>query len=190
MEVITAYNLLFKLIRNNDEAAFNELYRLFYAPLCVFAMRYFSHIDEAKDCVHDVFAKIWSDRDILNIETSVKSYLLTSTRNACLNIVKRKKLKQSYEQYILDTYDEYSEKDLYSIVELEQLIEEAVGKLPEKLQTVFRMSRFEHLTYKEIAERQNISIKTVEAYMHKSLQFLSKELKDYLPLIILFSFFR
>lgn len=190
MEAGITYNLLFKLIRNNDETAFNELYRLFYAPLCVFAMRYFSNMDEAKDCVHDVFAKIWSDRDILNIETSVKGYLISSTRNACLNVVQKKKLKLTYEQYILNNYDNYTAKDLYSIVELEQLIEDAIAKLPEKLQTVFKMSRFEQLTYKEIAERQKISVKTVESYMHRALQILSKELKDYLPLIIFFYIFR
>lgn len=185
-ELGISYNLLFKLIRNNDEAAFNELYRLFYSPLCILAMRYLPDLDEAKDCVHDVFTKIWSDRDTLNIESSVKSYLITSTKNMCLNIIQRKKHKQTYEQHILNTYTEYSAKDLYSVVELEQLIEKTLSKLPQKLQTVFKMSRFEHLTYKEIAEKQNISIKTVEAYMSKSLTFLSSKLKDYLPVTLVF----
>ena len=95
----------------------------------------------------------------------------------------------TYVQHILNTYDPYTSDDLYSVEELENLIEKAINELPEKYREVFRMSRFEHLTYKEIAERKNISIKTVEAYMHKSLIILSVSLKDFLPYVLLFLFF-
>lgn len=189
MEQRNTYDKLFDLIRNDDSEAFNRLYNLFYAPLCVFANRYLPDKKIIEDCVQDVFLKIWRDRKNIFINTSIKSYLITATRNHCLNLIERKKIEQTYEQYILNTYDPYSSEDLYSVEELENIIEKAIDKLPEKYRTVFRMSRFEQMTYKEIAEKQNISIKTVEAYMHKSLIMLSMSLKDFLPYLALLIFF-
>lgn len=183
------YNNLIALIKENNEDAYKELYHLLFAPLCIFALRYISNKEEAKDCVQEVFYKIWRDRDDLIINSSIKSYLLTATRNICLNTLQKKQSALTYEQYILNTYDEFREEDLYSITELQDLIEKAIEKLPEKLRTVFKMSRFEHMTYREIAIQQNISIKTVESYIHKSLIILSLELKEYMPALILLYFF-
>lgn len=183
------YNYLISCIKKNDENAYKELYHLLYAPLCIFALRYISDREEAKDCVQEVFYKIWRDRNDLLINTSIKSYLLTATRNICLNILQKKKSESTYEQYIFNTYDEFKEEDLYSITELQDLIEKAVDKLPKKLRTVFQMSRFNHMTYREIAVKQNISIKTVESYIHKSLILLSSELKDYVVAIIIIHYF-
>ncbi|MFQ9317349.1 RNA polymerase sigma-70 factor [Dysgonomonas mossii] len=189
MERENTYDRLFDLIKEDDHNAFDRLYNLFYAPLCVFANRYISDQDSVRDCIHDVFLKMWRDRKNIFINTSIRSYLLTATRNHCLNLIEKQKTQMTYEQYILNTYDPYTSDDLYSVEELENLIEKAINELPEKYREVFRMSRFEHLTYKEIAERKNISIKTVEVYMHKSLIILSVSLKDFLPYVLLFLFF-
>lgn len=189
MERENTYSRLFEMIREDDPEAFDKLYHLFYAPLCVFANRYLEDNNAVEDCIHDIFLKIWKDRKSISINTSVRSYLLTTTRNHCLNLIEKRKTELTYEQYILNTYDPYSPEDLYSVEELEDMIEKAIEKLPEKYRTVFKMSRFKYMTYKEIAEKQNISIKTVEAYMHKSLAMLSISLKEYLPYIILLIFF-
>jgi RNA polymerase sigma-70 factor (ECF subfamily) len=71
--------------------------------------------------------------------------------------------------------------------ELRNKIEKAIASLPEEVGETFRLSRFEELSYKEIAEKQNISIKTVEARISKALRILRIELKDFLPLICLIS---
>ncbi|MDR2949834.1 MAG: RNA polymerase sigma-70 factor [Dysgonomonas sp.] len=190
MERKNSYDHLFDLIRNDDTEAFDRLYSLFYPSLCVFASRYISEYKAIEDCVQDVFLKIWRDRKTILINTSVRSYLFTSIRNHCLNLIEKEKIELTYEQYILNTYDPYTSNDLYSIEELENIIENAIQKLPEKIQQVFRMSRFEQMTYKEIAEKQNISIKTVESYIHKALIMLSISLKDYLPFITFLFFFK
>lgn len=76
--------------------------------------------------------------------------------------------------------------DLYTTVELERLLNEALDKLPEPVASTFRMNRFEGKTYAEIAEVRQLSVKTIEAYMTKALKFLRVELRDYLPLLALF----
>jgi len=190
MERKNTYDNLFELISNDNKEAFDKLYSLFFAPLCIFARRYISDSVAIEDCVQDVFLKIWKDRKNIHISSSARSYLLTAVRNHCLNIIEKKKTEQTYEQYVLNTYDSYTSEDLYSVEELEKMIEDAINKLPEKYRIVFRMSRFEQMTYKEIAEKQNISIKTVELYIHKSLIMLSVSLKDYLPLLFFLLFFK
>lgn len=77
--------------------------------------------------------------------------------------------------------------ELYTTIELENLLNEALDKLPEVVASTFRSNRFEGKTYAEIALEKQISVKTVEAYMTKALKFLRVELKDYLPLLILFA---
>ncbi|PXV65033.1 RNA polymerase sigma-70 factor (ECF subfamily) [Dysgonomonas alginatilytica] len=188
MEVKDTYNALFEEIRNDNTEAYRNLYSQFYAPLCMFALRYIQDSRVAEDCVQDVFLKIWKDRQKITISTSVRSYLLTSVRNMCLNLIEKQKLELTYEQYILTNYDEYDAEDLYSVQELTLLIEKAIAKLPEKYQTVFRMSRFENLKNKEIAEQLNVSVKTVEAYMTKSLMMISVEVGKYYPVLLIIYF--
>ncbi len=181
-------NALLVQVGNDDIKAYNRLYNLFYAPLCVFARRYISDIETIEDCVQDVFFNIWKNRKDISIDISVRSYLLSATRNKCLSVIEKNRSKLTYEQYILNTYDDYSADDLYSVEELKRMIDEAVNNLPDKLRVVFCMSRYEHLTYKEIAEQLNISVKTVESYMNKSLVFMSLRLKDYLPILAVLNF--
>jgi len=182
------YNILIERIGKDDIKAYNKLYNSFYTPLCVFARRYLTDMETIEDCVQDIFMNIWKNRKNLSIETSIRSYLLSSTRNKCLSIIEKNKSKLTYEQYILNTYDEYSADDLYSVEELKEMIDEGIQKLPEKLRMVFCMNRFEHLTYKEIAEQLNISVKTVELYMHKSLIIMTSHLKEYLPALAILNF--
>lgn len=77
--------------------------------------------------------------------------------------------------------------DYVQFEELRDKIEEAIAALPEEIIETFRLSRFDELSYKEIAEKQSISIKTVEARISKALRILRVELKDFLPLICLIS---
>ena len=75
--------------------------------------------------------------------------------------------------------------DIYSIVELRTMLAEALDKLPENTRLIFEKNRFEGKKYTEIAEEQQISVKTVEAHISKALKILRVELKDYLPFLIL-----
>jgi len=133
MERRNSYDHLFELIRNDDSEAFDRLYSLFCPSLCVFASRYISDYKTIEDCVQDIFLKIWRDRKTILINTSVRSYLFTSIRNHCLNLIEKEKTEMTYEQYILNTYDPYTSNDLYSTEELENIIEDAIQKLPEKI---------------------------------------------------------
>ncbi|MNE62777.1 RNA polymerase sigma factor [compost metagenome] len=76
--------------------------------------------------------------------------------------------------------------DSVVVNELNERIQLAVENMPEQCGRIFKMSRFEQLRYQEIADQLGLSVKTVENQMGKALKIVREELKDYLPLLILF----
>lgn len=179
--------LILKVVTNDDEVAYYKLFNQFYTPLCVYAFRYVRSMQTREDIVQDVFFKLWNDRKSIQITSSIRTYLLVATKNHCLNYLQRKELELSYEQKLINEFNEtLSEVDLYSLSELQGMVDQAIAKLPEKYRIVFEMSRFQNLTYREIADKQGISIKTVEAHMSKALIILRSELKDYFIFLIIF----
>jgi len=118
----------------------------------------------------------------------VKPYLYAMVRNAALNILKHEKIKQQHVALELAVADRSIESVTRTVLasELETRIHKALEKLPEQCRLVFKLSRFEELKYAEIADQLNISIKTVENQMGKALKIMREQLKDYLPLFLVF----
>jgi len=145
-------------------------------------------MDQAEEIVQEMFFNFWQKKESLEINTSLEAYLFRSVRNACLNYLKHLKIR---EQYKLANNQEIKQKeqeihDTVVAMELEEKIERIINQLPPERQKVFKMSRYEELKYKEIAQKLNISIKTVEVQMSKALKFLRMHLSDYLSLIFIF----
>ncbi len=177
--------LFWKIAQLDDEDAFRTLFFKFFSSLCVFAHRYIEQWETCEDIVQDTFFKIWKNRKKMIINTSGRNLLLTSVRNSCVDYLRKQEIETSWIQKKSLHKTEYSTDDLYATVELENMLNAALSNLPENIRQVFEMSRFEGLTYTEIAAQQRISIKTVEAYITKALKQLRIELKDYLPLALL-----
>ena len=169
----------------NDEDAFRTLFYDFFSPLCVFARRYLESIDDCEDVVQEVFYRLWKNRTQLHIESSVRNFLLTSVRNACLDTLRRQMAEENWIVHLQEhKKEETDSSDFYTTHELEELLRTALGKLPEPIAETFRLNRFEGKTYAEIADEKGLSIKTIEAYISKALRLLRKELKDYLPFFV------
>lgn len=138
--------------------------------------------------VQHTFLTIWENRQEISIHTSLKSYLYRSVHNNCLNRIKHLKVRQAHSDSVRHeaepSFDNASQHIISS--ELEQQINRAIQAMPQQCRTVFMLSRFENLTYAEIAEKMEISIKTVEKHMMKALKILREDLKDYLPYLLLF----
>lgn len=179
-------DMLFRKVSlQDDEEAFRILFYDFFAPLCVFAHRYLEEMETCEDIVQETFYRIWKNRKDLDIQISARNFLITSVRNACLDLIRKQEIEKRWIEKRLeeDTEEEY--EDLYTTQELESLLNQALDKLPEQVASTFRMNRFSGKTYVEIAEEKQISVKTVEAYMTRALKFLRIELKDYLPILLI-----
>jgi RNA polymerase sigma-70 factor (ECF subfamily) len=175
-------------LSRGDQLIFEGVYKTHYKELVLFALRFVEEQEDAEEIVQNLFYDLWTKRENINITSSLRAYLFSSTRNLCLNFIKHKKVEFKYKEhnaYLLKE-DSASENDTITEQELADKIDAAVEKLPSERQKVFKMSRYDGLKYKDIAEKLNISIKTVENQMGKALKFLRDELIEFLPFILIF----
>lgn len=182
-------HLFRKVVFQDDEQAFKELFLEFYPAMCVFAMRYIIQEETARDVVQDVFFKIWKNRKSMDINTSFRNFLITSVRNGCTDYLRKKEVENRYmEESMLSAIHSSPEEpeEVFTLKELETTIGEALAKLPPNVREAFEMNRFGGMTYVAIAEKMAVSPKTIESYISKALKILRLELRDYLPFLLLF----
>ena len=173
-----------------DKVAFEKLFKSHFVHLCNFASQYVSDMDAARDICQKVFILLWENRENIQTNQNVRSYLFTAVKNRCLNHIRDQK---KYRSRVLDVdiqhIDVAFEEDHLAVDDLKSKIEKALDALPKKCRQVFEMSRYEDKKYQEIAETLSISVKTVEAHMSRALKGLRKDLSNYLHLMMLFVFF-
>jgi RNA polymerase sigma-70 factor (ECF subfamily) len=175
-----------KALRNGDERVFETIFRSYYERLCAYANTILKDPDEAEEMVQQTFTVLWEKRETIEVQSSVKAYLYKAVYNSSLNRIKHQKVKQAHREYYEYQGEEldYSPDNQMVGKELQLQINQAVEQMPDQCRKVFELSRFENLTYAEIAEQMNLSIKTVEKHKMKALQILRENLKDYLPLLL------
>ena len=182
-----AEGLFMKMTINNDKKDFEKIFKLFYPALFLFAKKYIEEPHIREDIVQDVFVALWEDREKLIITSSLRKYLIVAVKNNCLNYIRKEKLSQQYMESVPENnFISDSEDDIYTLTELKELLEKALAKLPDKYRIVFELHRFEGKKYEEIAEKLNLSVRTVKRYKEYAIDALKKDLKDYLPLISIF----
>ena len=175
-------------IRRLDKNKFDKLYVEHYPSLLAYARNFVIH-EDAEEAVQDVMVWLWENRKTVEIKSSLKNYLFRSVRNSCMTLLTQGQAQQRMRQAIFEKIQPfYEDIDLYTVEELTQKIEEALTRLPESYRIAFEKSRFEDMTYPEIAAELNVSIKTIEYRMTQALKQLRAELKEYLSLVILIFF--
>ena len=179
------------LLRKGDKKAFEAVYNEFFGVLYHLSLNYLNDEKVSEEIVQDTFMKLWEIRETLNDQINIRNFLYTITKNNCLNYLRNQKISLKHQEnvkYMEMQFNYEALEKLGNYIQFEELrskIDEAISKLPAELIETFRMSRFEELSYREIAEQQSISIKTVEARISKALRILRVELKDYLTIIYL-----
>lgn len=172
------------IINTLDENTFEMLFKKHFKGLCYFSLTYVKDYEAAKEIVQDSYTALWEKRDTLDLSKSIKSYLTTTIYNKSLNYLRDNK---KFNKDILDIESAIPSSGTYQPdrlgeAELKNKIENAINELPEKCREVFKLSRFEHLKYQEIADQLQISVKTVETHMSKALQHLRIRLSDYIAI--------
>jgi RNA polymerase sigma-70 factor (ECF subfamily) len=173
-------------LRQGDKDAFIQLYKLYYKQLCKYAYNLVKNLDVAEEMVQDVICKLWEKRSTLNIPDYLKEYLYKAVFNNCINYLKKKINDESHLKALIanNHKSNYEYNDFIVIKELEDNIHKAIATLPEKSGRIFKMNRFEGLTYAEIAVKTDMTVKGVEFHMSNALRQLSADLKEYLPLLV------
>lgn len=174
-------SILIKKMQKDDKSAFSILFTAYFADLVMFSITITRDKNSAEEIVQEVFVSLWEDRNNIEISRSFKSYLLKSVQNRSINWLNHKKIRHAYAHYVIENIKNYENTTesylLYS--ELLEKVEKALNLLPQKVSEAFRKNRFEGLTYKEIADIQGVSERTIEVRIGKALRLLRDHLRDY-----------
>jgi len=175
---------IFRQIKAGDEVAFSRLFDEYYVSLCYFANKFIRDIDASRSVVQQVYVDLWEKREKIDIFWSVKSYMYNSVRNRSIDYLRKNKNSVSLTDPENDTR-QIPFRDLVEESELNELINSSINKLPEKCRAIFLLCRFEGLKYSEIAQKLNISVKTVEMQIGIALKKLRESLSDNQMIILM-----
>ena len=184
-EMYTDEHLIIRMSDGN-KSALELLFKKYYAPLVRFAKEILKSKDQAEDMVQEVFVKLWDKRAQININSHVKAYLYVAVKNHCFNQLKVNERKYWMDETMEDDI-RISTPDASAAIDAKQLdqkIKEAIEALPPRCGLIFKMSRFEEKSYKEIAEALELSVKTVENQMGKALSLMRVSLAGYLGKVV------
>ncbi len=179
---------LLKGISEGKEWAYKALFLRYYAQLVVFARKVVNDDDLARELVQDVIVTFYEKRKEIKIHSSLKAHLYQSVRNRCLNQIKYSQIRRDHHAniYLTKKDDEAYIEDKLQETELEQKIMSVIQTLPPQCKRIFEMSRFDGITNQEIADKLDLSKRTVETQISKALKELRTQLVGYLEICLLF----
>lgn len=167
-------------IKNGDKEAFTFLYQRYWSKVYNFTNLYILSPDASEEIVQEVFIKLWENREDIDEHKNFDGYLFIITRNLIFNHSRQDFNRLFYQATMLKAVEEsYSVEEELETADLREYIHSLIDMLPPRQQEVFRMSREDQLTYNEIAQKLQISEKTVERHMTEALKFLRKNLQMY-----------
>lgn len=175
-------------LNKGDIAAFEQIYQLYWSDLYNYAYNIVRNKIVCEEIIQETFFSLWTKREQLQITQSLKAYLFTAVKFQTINYIRSEKVKRdyasSYASFTKPAVDNSNEESIH-LSDLKGIIENEVAKLPEKCQQIFRLSRNEHQSIKNIADLMNISHKTVENQLTKALRQLRSSLGQFFSLSIL-----
>lgn len=176
---------ILKRLKSDDRDALKDLFQGFYQPVCQAINRFIRDHATTEDLAQEVFLRFWEKRHTIEVTSSLSAYLRRMAINEALGYLRRNKRYEEDEfDPSLEPGEDASAEAHFLHAELEQSIKEAIDTLPPKCRAVFQLSRFEELTYNEIAGQMGISVKTVENQMGKALKILRERLQGYLNVLL------
>ncbi len=172
---------IISLLATGDQRAIDMLFDRYYSYLCNVVYRVINDSDYAEDVVQEIFMDIWKKREGINIQISLRAYLRRAAVNRALNFLRKKRMKfdETEDAVVSIASPDVDGQGEMERDELEKRIHDCIEALPPKCKMVFSMSRFEDMSYREISEALDISIKTVENQISKALKILRSTIQPY-----------
>jgi len=166
-------------VKQGVQDAWDYIVGLYYQPLFGYVMSMVREKETAEELVQDVFVNFWAKREKINITSSLKAYLYRAARNHTLNYIKRRNFELNYQRSLADkmSVQHNDTEQAFHYSELEKKLHDSIEALPEKRKEIFKMSRFEDLTYKEIAATLDIPVRQVHYQIGLALKELRSKLQ-------------
>ena len=181
---------LIEKLREGDSFAFEVLFYKYRNKVKGFAIKLVPAQVDPEEIVQEVFVRVWLKKELVDPEKDFQAYLFSIAKNLVLDHLKsavNRKLyfvgEHLYQDLLIDDDPENSFRDL-----AEDNLQKLIRQIPERRREIFCLSRFDGLSYKQIAERLNISENTVDSQIRNALAFLRKEFRKMAILLFLFLF--
>ncbi|WP_051663946.1 RNA polymerase sigma-70 factor [Dyadobacter crusticola] len=177
-------------LKAGNEAVFRRIYEQYWTPLYAVAYNHLRDRVMAEEMVQELFTKLWLKRDQISIHSSLQAYLYKAIRNQIYDYIDKQQVRERVHQELYEQGIEgkYLTDETLDFDELQSRLAEAIEELPQPAQAVFRMSRQEYLSLREIADRLNVSSKVVEYHLTRALRILRFRLKDFVLFMLMFKF--
>lgn len=183
----------------NDIKLFNEIFTTYRDRYIRFAYSYTYNQETAEDLVTESLIYYWENRERLQDVRNIPLYILVTLKNKCLDYLQRQQTWNNIAEHLISNKEWELQMRISSLQacepetlfsnEIQVLIDKTLSGLPEKSSRIFYMSRYEGKNYRTIAEETGLSVKSIEFHISKVLNALRKNLKDYLPGLLLLSDF-
>jgi len=176
---------------------FNQLFITYKGRFVYFALTYVGDVMTAEDIAVESLMDYWENRNQLADDSNIPAYILTVIKHKCLNYLQRIRMGEDVAKYLKNCDDweldlristlEACDPERIFCDEIQRIVEETLKTLPSQTRDIFVRSRYKNQNHKEIAASLNISTKSVEFHITKTLKVLRVALKDYFPMFFLFS---
>lgn len=181
-----------EIVSDSTRLQFSNIYITYYPKLIRFAKEYVGINEDAENIVQDIFLRIWERQDTIHLIENVNAYLFRLVKNKCLDYLRYRLSIEKYNKTVQNSFEAEMNLKMQSLdrfddsfiseKSMEDIVNEAINSLPPKCREIFLLSRLEGLKYREISERFNISVNTVENQMSIALKKLRIKLKEHLSL--------
>lgn len=184
---------IFESFKGGEQTAFTYFYDKYFDQIKYFNIQFVHHQEEAENVAQEAFLNLWQNRENIETINGIPSFLYTSAKSKCLNLIRHNKVKDRFKDDLLNQKERALdteilnaiEFDTLEISELESIINKSIDDLPPKTKAVFIKKRFENKKNAEIAMEMQVSLKAVEAHMTKALKVLKSKLGNYLYLVFI-----
>jgi RNA polymerase sigma-70 factor (ECF subfamily) len=182
-------------LMEGSEDAYRYVFKTYYGPMCILAENILSDEFLAQSAVSDVISHIYEVRSEIAIHSNLRSYLMMSTRNHCINLLNSKTVRTVQ---AFSTLGEKDTNDIFSGVdnitpqgklldsELEGLMHDCIETLPEPIKSTFIKSRFQDMTYRQIGAEDGVSANTIKVRMQQAMKLIEKRFSKYLAILTFF----
>jgi len=176
--------------KGGDAAAFDTIYNKYSKKLYNFAYGLLKDHDSASEMVQEVFVTLWEKRNQVDVKFNFENYIFTITYNSIRKFFRQRSMEGKVKDFLFKNSPEIISNTDASIIynELAEIANKTIENLPPRRKTVYKLSRQEGLSIKEIASRLDISPRTAETQLAKALKYLKEELQTLSLLTLLFYF--